>query len=112
MVSGHGKPSGTNYLEILLNFYKFIFVVLKREETATLRPMHGTIQWFQHLLFGSPVREESSASMEGGSLSVGLNALLAQMDLNENEVSLPADFSVRTATQGGVSSCVNAKNLP
>jgi hypothetical protein len=96
MVSGHGKPSSTNYLEILLNFYKFILVVLKREETAAFCPMHETIHWFQYLLFGSPAGEkEPNTLTEAGSLAVGLNALLTEMTLNDSEVSLPADFPAR-----------------
>ncbi|KAF8322333.1 uncharacterized protein EI90DRAFT_3131179 [Cantharellus anzutake] len=91
MVSGHGKPSRTNYLEILLNFYKFIHMVLKREETAMTHPMHETIHWFQYLLFGSSVGEEPNVLMEAGSISVGLNALLAEMDLNDSEVGPPAE---------------------
>ncbi|KAF8321382.1 uncharacterized protein EI90DRAFT_3116469 [Cantharellus anzutake] len=86
LVSAHGKPSHTNYLDILLNFYKFILTVLKREETATLRPMHETMQWYQHLLFGSPARtEESNLLVEGGGLAGGLDALLAEMDVNDSE---------------------------
>ncbi|KAF8330136.1 uncharacterized protein EI90DRAFT_3016873 [Cantharellus anzutake] len=95
MVSGHGKPSRMNYLEILLNFYKFIHMVLKREETAMTRPMHETIHWFQYMLFGSSVGEEPNVLMEAGSISVGLNALLAEMDLNDSEVGPPAESPVR-----------------
>ncbi|KAF8322854.1 uncharacterized protein EI90DRAFT_3020009 [Cantharellus anzutake] len=95
MVSGHGKPSRMNYLEILLNFYKFIHMVLKQEETAMTCPMHETIHWFQYLLFGSSVGEEPNVLMEAGSISVGLNALLAEMDLNDSEVGPPAESPVR-----------------
>ena len=75
--------------------------------------MHDTINWYQCLLFGSPVgAEDPHESVQVGSLSLGLDALLVAMDLGDSEVSLPSDFSAGIMTQGGTKHCVNAENLP
>ncbi|KAF8314158.1 uncharacterized protein EI90DRAFT_3022445 [Cantharellus anzutake] len=83
MVSGSGKPSATNYVDILLNFYHFILTLLHREKMTTVQPMHKTMDWYKHLLFGPPAGAgDAHASGRAGSLSLGLSALLEEMELS------------------------------
>ncbi|KAF8314858.1 uncharacterized protein EI90DRAFT_3022166 [Cantharellus anzutake] len=83
MVSGSGKPSATNYVDILLNFYHFILTLLHQEKTTTVQPMHKTMDWYKHFLFGPPAGAgDAHASGRAGSLSLGLSALLEEMELS------------------------------
>jgi hypothetical protein len=67
--------------------------------------MHKTIDWYQHLLFGS---SESAGDTETGGVTAGLDAILAEMNIND-QVSIPSDFCARIIIQGGILSCVMLK---
>ncbi|KAF8322956.1 uncharacterized protein EI90DRAFT_3130603 [Cantharellus anzutake] len=92
MTSGSGKPSATNYVNILLNLYGFIFTVLQQEKTANVQPMHETMNWYQHLLFGAPAGAGGEhTSGQVGHLPLGLSALLEEMDLNEADPNVSSE---------------------
>jgi hypothetical protein len=61
--------------------------------------MHKTIDWYQHLLFGS---SESVGDTETGGVAAGLDAILDEMNINDDEVSIPSDSCARIIMQGGI----------
>ncbi|KAF8340718.1 uncharacterized protein EI90DRAFT_3117254 [Cantharellus anzutake] len=100
MVSGSGKPSATNYVDILLNFYHFILTLLHREKTTTVQPMHKTMDWYKHLLFGPPAGAgDAHASGRAGSLSLGLSALLEEMEHSGSNEADPVSLNVNVSSE-------------
>ncbi|KAF8330865.1 uncharacterized protein EI90DRAFT_3124085 [Cantharellus anzutake] len=100
MVSGSGKPSATNYVDILLNFYHFILTLLHQEKTTTVQPMHKTMDWYKHLLFGPPAGAgDAHASGRAGSLSLGLSALLEEMELSGSNEADPVSLNVNVSSE-------------